>query len=327
MKDDMKKKMWKVMGGFLGLVCVICAWLTGTTGVREIWRLAFRQRELSVAYRVSDFVLSNGRMPFDQTELALWEGDGFLSRGVPFEMVFHAGVFSGTGDDGVLVSRVDNGSVRPLVWMSGQIRRLVRKGKSHSTPLLSVKQQELYGRLGNEHPQGNERRVPVADIIDTINQVLMGNKLPSDYEDRMIRLFQQENADSAVRFMALRNLGIAHGLHLAKREKCLSIKDDRVVRLLENEARNPKSPFSAIALYGFVRMMWYHAPDMHGELVSFLLECVNARTRGNEERELAAIYLLGETGMLRTHLHAILPNEDRDYIRNAIATIREYGNF
>lgn len=322
----MKTEMRKGMVVVLGLVCVICAWLTGTTGVREIRRLASRQRELSVAYRVSDFVLGNGRMPFDQTELALWEGDGFPSRRLPFEVVFHAGVFSETGDEGVLVSRVDNGSVQPLIWMSGQIRRLVRKGKSHSVPLLSAKQQDLYGRLGDEHQQGNKRRVPVMDIIDTINQVLMGNKLPSDYEDRMIRLFQQENADSAVRFMALRNLGIAHGRHLAQRKGCSSIKDDRVVRLLEREARNPKSPFSAIALYGFVRMMWNHALDMHGELVSFLLECVSARTRGNEKRELAAIYLLGETGILRMHFHAILLNEDRDYIRNAIAVMREYGN-
>lgn len=322
----MKKEMRKITVVVLGLVCVICAWLTGTTGVREILRLASRQRELSVAYRVSDFVLGNGRMPFDQTELALWEGDVFPSRRLPFEVVFHAGVFSGTGEDGGLVSQVDNGSVRPLVWMSGQIRRLVRRGKSHSLPLLSVKQQELYGRLGDEHPKWNERRVPAADIIDTVNQVLRGSKLPSDYEDRMIRLFQQENADSAVRFMALRNLGIAHGRHLAQRKGCSSIKDDRVVRLLEREARNPKSPFSAIALYGFVRMMWRHALDMHGELVSFLFECVNARTMGNGERELAAIYLLGETGTLWTRLNMILPNEDRVYIRNAIAAMHEYGN-
>lgn len=53
---------------------------------------------------------------------------------------------------------------------------------------------------------------------------------------------------------------------------------------------------------------------------------VNGRMRGNEERELAAIYLLGETGMLKSYFHMILPNEDRDYIRNAIAAMREYGN-
>jgi len=55
-------------------------------------------------------------------------------------------------------------------------------------------------------------------------------------------------------------------------------------------------------------------------------QCVNGRMRGNEERELAAIYLLGETGMLKSYFHMILPNEDRDYIRNAIAAMREYGN-
>ena len=95
-------------------------------------------------------------MPFDQTELALWEGNRFLSKRLPFQVMFHAGVFSGTGDDGVLVSRVDNGSVQPLVWMSEQIRRLVRKGTLHSIPFLSVKQQELYERLGDERPQWNE---------------------------------------------------------------------------------------------------------------------------------------------------------------------------
>ena len=322
MQKGMKNAIWVVVG----CMCTVCAGLVGTHGIREIWRLACCQRELSVAYRVSNFVLGNGRMPFDQKELALWEGDGFLSRRLPFGMVFHSGTFNGTDEDGVLVSWMDNGSARPLVWMSGQIRRLVRNGTSHPIPLLSEKQQELYGRLGNEYPQGNERRVPAADIIDTINQVLMGSRLPSDYEDRMIRLFRQDAVDPIVRFTALRNLGIAHGRHLAQQERCPSIKDDRVVRLLEREARNPESPFSAIALYGFVRMMWCHAPDMHGELVSFLLECVKVRTRGNEERELAAIYLLGETGMLKSYLHMILPNEDRDYIRNAIAAMREYGN-
>lgn len=65
---------------------------------------------------------------------------------------------------------------------------------------------------------------------------------------------------------------------------------------------------------------------MNGELVSFLLECVKVRTRGNEERELAAIYLLGETGTLWTRLNMILPNEDRACIRNAIAVMREYRN-
>lgn len=95
-------------------------------------------------------------MPFDQTELALWEGNRFLSKRLPFQVMFHAGVFSETGDDGVLVSRVDNGSVQPLVWMSEQIRRLVRKGTLHSIPFLSVKQQELYERLGDERPQWNE---------------------------------------------------------------------------------------------------------------------------------------------------------------------------
>ena len=322
----MKKEMKKLMVVILGLICIICVWLTGTTGVREIRRLVCRQRELSVVYRVSDFVLGNGRMPFDQKELALWEGNRFLSRRLPFEMVFHSGTFNGTGVDGVLVSRVDNGSVRPLVWTSGQIRRLVRKGNSHCIPFLSTKQKELYGRLGDEHLQGNERRGPAVEIIDTINQILMGSRLPSDYEDRMIRLFRQDNADPVVRFTALRNLGIAHGRHLVQQEKCPSIRGDRVVRLLEREARNPKSPFSAIALYGFIRMMWRHVPDMHGELVSFLLECVKVRTRGNEERELAAIYLLGETGTLWTRLNMILPNEDRAYIRNAIAVMREYGN-
>lgn len=322
----MKKGMRNVVWAVVGCTCAVCVGLVGTHGIREIGRLACCQRELSIAYRVSDFVRGNGRMPFDQTELALWEGNRFLSKRLPFEVMFHAGVFSGTGDDGVLVSRVDNGSVQPLVWMSEQIRRLVRKGTSHSIPLLSVKQQELYGHLGDERPQWNEKRVPAADIIDTINLVLMGSRLPCDYEDRMIRLFQQRNTDSAVRFMALRNVGIAHGRHLAQRKGCSSIKDDRVVRLLEREARNPKSPFSAIALYGFIRIIWRHVPDMHGELVSFLLECVNGRMRGNEERELAAIYLLGETGMLKSYFHMILPNEDRDYIRNAIAAMREYGN-
>lgn len=322
MQKGMKSAIWAVVG----CTCAVCAGLVGIHGIREIWRLACCQRELSVAYRVSDFVLGNGRMPFDQTELALWEGNGFSSTRVPFEMVFHSGTFNGTGEDGVLVSRVDNGSVRPLVWTSGQIRRLVRKGTSHPISLLSAKQKELYGRLGDEQQQGNERRITAVDIIDTINQVLMGSKLPSDYEDRMIRLFRQDNADPVVRFTALRNVGIAHGRHLAQLERCPQIKDDRVVRLLAREARNPESPFSAIALYGFVRIMWRHAPDMHGELVSFLLECVNGRTRRNADRELAAVYLLGETGMLRTRLHMILPNEDRDYIRNALAAMCEYGN-
>ena len=225
----MKKEMKKLMVVILGLICIICVWLTGTTGVREIRRLVCRQRELSVVYRVSDFVRGNGRMPFDQKELALWEGNRFLSRRLPFEMVFHSGTFNGTGADGVLVSRVDNGSVRPLVWTSGQIRRLVRKGNSHCIPFLSTKQKELYGRLGDEHPQGNERRVPAVEIIDTINQILMGSRLPSDYEDRMIRLFRQDNADPVVRFTALRNLGIAHGRHLVQQEKCPSIRGDRVV--------------------------------------------------------------------------------------------------
>ena len=116
----MKKEMKKLMVVILGLICIICVWLTGTTGVREIRRLVCRQRELSVVYRVSDFVLGNGRMPFDQKELALWEGNRFLSRRLPFEMVFHSGTFNGTGADGVLVSRVDNGSVREshIVFLS-----------------------------------------------------------------------------------------------------------------------------------------------------------------------------------------------------------------
>ena len=321
------KRERKRMVVILGLACAILAWLTGTIGAREIWRLVFRQRELSVAYRVSDFVLGNGRMPYDQTELALWEGDGFPPRRLPFEVVFHVGTVGRTGEEErILVSRNENGSLRPLVWMSGQIRRLVRAGNSSHIHSLSDKQKELYGCLGDEVSPENERRASVADILDTINQVLRGSKLPSDYEDRMIRLFQQNTADSVVRFTALRNLGIAHGRHLAQQGRCPSMRDDGVVRLLEREARNPKSPFSAIALYGFIRMMWRHAPDMHGELVSFLLECVNVRTRGNVGRELAAIYLLGETGTLRTRLHMILPNEDRAYIRNAIAVMREYGN-
>ena len=308
---------------FMFAVACIVAIAMMWDDVRGFLRFVHHQKELGWAHQVSRFVIGNGRMPFDGIELGLWEGSDVRTFHVPNELSFRVESFGNMNSNAILVYWRDGKSLKPLDFMSRQIRRLIDKRYAYSAQLLSDKQMNVYAHLGDRIFLNGASRSLRRDMVAVLDDLVVSTSPPPDYEDRLLRLCVDADLSSEVRFAAFRNLGIVYERNLRRNSTMEKVTKDKGFMILWREVHDPSSQFSGIALYGMARVLWRHVPEERDNVVTFLLNCANVQKEDETERGLAAIYLLGEFEVpgLKDHLLRLLDVTDNRSIRAAIQAV------
>ncbi|MBQ9446270.1 MAG: hypothetical protein IJU61_06735 [Victivallales bacterium] len=293
----------------LALFCMVSCGVVWI--IVDIWPLGAlwtSERRWTLAHWISEFADANGRVPFDGTELNLWL-HGMPAVEIPDRMRF---------DAHASVDEIIDSGKRPVSWdgqaewINSQIQsQLTRYRRDGFAPMVGKTEGSIYEHL-LQAGQGQYGTAygSVKEKIDAINLFLKCKPLPPDYMEKMREVFLCDSLPAELRFTALRNLGVAY-------LQCLSADDmgkanGHVGRdLLFAVAKERKSPFAGIALYGTVRILRKSGTMKKEQLADMLASYVKDES-AHKDLRLAAIFLSGELGdsVLKPVLADLLGGQD-----------------